>query len=184
MFYCWSAPSCFIRTCFLQQVMHFLEQGILLQRPDDCPSTVYHVMIGCWKRDPKQRISFQRLAKYLTDFRSRLSKPPGQQQQPQQQQDLYFDHTKRLQCLDGDVAVQDNCVIVEESINGASIHCPDKNGRENKVYYLPSASSNFMPDEAPACSYTCLLQADLDLLTSACTVNEATSTNKWTCMNF
>lgn len=53
-----------------------MDQGILLQRPEDCPSTVYHVMLGCWKRDPSQRIVFDRLVMYLSDYRNRLVKMP------------------------------------------------------------------------------------------------------------
>lgn len=62
-------------------MIHFLDQGILLQRPEDCPSTVYHVMLACWKKDPRERITFERLSKYLRDFRDRLIKPA---QPPQQ----------------------------------------------------------------------------------------------------
>ncbi|NP_001191591.1 Trk-like receptor tyrosine kinase [Aplysia californica] len=65
-----------------EEVIHFLDQGILLQRPEDCPSTVYHVMLGCWKGDPRQRIVFDRLLKYLTDYRDRLNKPTHCQQMP------------------------------------------------------------------------------------------------------
>ncbi|CAL1534504.1 unnamed protein product, partial [Lymnaea stagnalis] len=57
-----------------EEVIHFLDQGILLQRPEECPSTVYHVMLGCWKKDPRQRIVFERLVKYLTDYRNRLNR--------------------------------------------------------------------------------------------------------------
>ncbi|XP_059167327.1 tyrosine-protein kinase transmembrane receptor Ror-like [Physella acuta] len=67
-----------------EEVIHLLDQGILLQRPEDCPSTVYHVMLGCWKRDPRQRIAFDRLVKYLTDYRNRLNRPAISQQSPQQ----------------------------------------------------------------------------------------------------
>ncbi len=37
------------------QVIRFIEDGILLQKPDSCPDTVYHVMLGCWRTDPKER---------------------------------------------------------------------------------------------------------------------------------
>ncbi|RUS83994.1 hypothetical protein EGW08_008255, partial [Elysia chlorotica] len=68
-----------------EEVIHFLDQGILLQRPEDCPSTIYHVMIGCWKKDPRQRIVFDRLVKYLRDYMSHLMNNQRQQQQQQQQ---------------------------------------------------------------------------------------------------
>ena len=71
---------------FCHQVIHFLDQGILLQRPEDCPSTIYHVMIGCWKKDPRQRIIFERLVKYLRDYGSHLMNNQRQQQQQLQQQ--------------------------------------------------------------------------------------------------
>ncbi len=37
------------------QVIHFIEDGILLQKPDRCPSTLYHIMLGCWRSNPKDR---------------------------------------------------------------------------------------------------------------------------------
>lgn len=54
-------------------MVHLLDQGILLQRPADCPSTIYHVMLGCWKQDPSERTPFDRIVKHLTDYRDHLS---------------------------------------------------------------------------------------------------------------
>ncbi|GFO05529.1 trk-like receptor tyrosine kinase [Plakobranchus ocellatus] len=79
-----------------EEVIHFLDQGILLQRPEDCPSTVYHVMIGCWKRDPRQRIVFERLVKYLSEYRNRLINNQRQQQQQQQQQQRQQEQQQKI----------------------------------------------------------------------------------------
>ena len=59
--------------CFLQ-VIKFLDEGILLQRPEECPSIVYHVMLQCWKLDPKERLAFDRIHKYLTEYCKQLQK--------------------------------------------------------------------------------------------------------------
>lgn len=57
-----------------EEVIKFLDEGILLQRPEECPSIVYHVMLQCWKLDPKERLAFQRIHKYLTEYSKQLHK--------------------------------------------------------------------------------------------------------------
>ena len=66
----------------LLQVVRFLDAGILLQRPEDCPSTIYHIMLGCWKADPKERLSFDKIHKHLQDYHQRLVKMAASQSQP------------------------------------------------------------------------------------------------------
>lgn len=44
---------------FFFQVIRFIEDGILLQKPYNCPSTIYHVMLGCWRSNPRDRYVFQ-----------------------------------------------------------------------------------------------------------------------------
>ncbi|XP_063411968.1 BDNF/NT-3 growth factors receptor-like isoform X2 [Mytilus trossulus] len=51
-----------------EEVVRFLDEGIMLQRPDECPSTIYHIMLGCWKKNPKERIPYQKIHKHLVDF--------------------------------------------------------------------------------------------------------------------
>ncbi|GFR92288.1 trk-like receptor tyrosine kinase [Elysia marginata] len=80
-----------------EEVIHLLDQGILLQRPEDCPSTIYHVMIGCWKKDPRQRIIFERTTKYLRDYANHLMNNQRQQQQQQQQQQRQRQQHQRQQ---------------------------------------------------------------------------------------
>lgn len=55
------------------QVIRFIEEGILLQKPDNCPDTVYHVMLGCWRTDPKDRFPFERIRRYLTEYAVELT---------------------------------------------------------------------------------------------------------------
>ncbi|KAL4216913.1 hypothetical protein ACF0H5_023373 [Mactra antiquata] len=57
-----------------EEVIRFLDEGILLQRPEECPSIVYHVMLQCWKIDPKERLAFHRIHKYLTEYSKQLNK--------------------------------------------------------------------------------------------------------------
>ncbi|KAL3854022.1 hypothetical protein ACJMK2_013304 [Sinanodonta woodiana] len=57
-----------------EEVIRFLDEGILLQRPDECPSTVYHVMLGCWKTDPKERLPFSKIYKYLNDYSAEVAR--------------------------------------------------------------------------------------------------------------
>jgi len=48
----------------------------MLTRPRTCPETIYHIMLGCWRRDPKERFSFDRLHKHLTDYERRRGQLP------------------------------------------------------------------------------------------------------------
>ncbi|WAR10630.1 NTRK2-like protein [Mya arenaria] len=57
-----------------EEVIRFLEENILLQRPEECPSIVYHVMLQCWKADPKERLAFSRINKYLTEYHKQLQR--------------------------------------------------------------------------------------------------------------
>ena len=50
------------------QVIQFLEDGILLQKPTGCPDDIYHVMLGCWRRDPQERFAFDRVHRHLVEL--------------------------------------------------------------------------------------------------------------------
>ena len=56
------------------QVIRLLEDGILLQRPAACPDTIYHVMLGCWRREPKDRFTFERIHHHLMEFSRKMVK--------------------------------------------------------------------------------------------------------------
>ncbi|ESO96262.1 hypothetical protein LOTGIDRAFT_144166, partial [Lottia gigantea] len=57
-----------------EEVIQFLDTGILLQRPNECPSTIYHVMLGCWKQDPKDRMPFHRIHNYLSEYSKHITR--------------------------------------------------------------------------------------------------------------
>ncbi|KAJ8320327.1 hypothetical protein KUTeg_001914 [Tegillarca granosa] len=57
-----------------EEVVRFLDEGILLQRPDECPSTVYHLMLGCWKTNPKDRLLFSRIYSHLVDYSQQIAR--------------------------------------------------------------------------------------------------------------
>lgn len=59
--------------CVLIKVIRFIEEGILLQKPENCSDTVYHVMLGCWRTDPKDRFPFERIRRYLTEYAIELT---------------------------------------------------------------------------------------------------------------
>ena len=58
----------------LLQVIRFIDDNILLQRPDQCPDTVYHVMLGCWRKHAKDRFTFERTHNHLKDYNSKMMK--------------------------------------------------------------------------------------------------------------
>ena len=49
-------------------MIQFLEEGILLQKPTGCPHDVYHVMLGCWRREPQERFAFDRVHRHLLEL--------------------------------------------------------------------------------------------------------------------
>ena len=58
----------------LLQVIRFIDDNILLQRPGPCPATIYHVMLGCWRRDSNDRFTFKRIYHVLVDYGRKMMK--------------------------------------------------------------------------------------------------------------
>ena len=44
---------------FFFQVIEYIHNGILLDCPKACPKEVYKVMLGCWQRQPQQRLAIK-----------------------------------------------------------------------------------------------------------------------------
>ncbi|CAF0994824.1 unnamed protein product [Didymodactylos carnosus] len=49
-----------------QQVVTYVSNGSLLEKPKFCTSTLYDVMLRCWRRNPKERLTFKMLYQLLT----------------------------------------------------------------------------------------------------------------------
>lgn len=49
----------------LFQVIECITQGRVLERPRVCPKEVYDVMLGCWQREPQQRLSIKEIYRIL-----------------------------------------------------------------------------------------------------------------------
>lgn len=49
----------------LLQVIECITQGRVLERPRVCPKEVYDVMLGCWQREPQQRLNIKEIYKIL-----------------------------------------------------------------------------------------------------------------------
>ncbi|XP_012673813.1 NT-3 growth factor receptor [Clupea harengus] len=47
------------------EVIECITQGRVLERPRVCPKEVYDVMLGCWQREPQQRINIKDMLKIL-----------------------------------------------------------------------------------------------------------------------
>lgn len=60
-------PSSSITSPFspLFQVIECITQGRVLERPRVCPKEVYDVMLGCWQREPQQRLNIKEIYKIL-----------------------------------------------------------------------------------------------------------------------
>uniref|UniRef100_A0A8C7JQJ2 Tyrosine-protein kinase receptor n=1 Tax=Oncorhynchus kisutch TaxID=8019 RepID=A0A8C7JQJ2_ONCKI len=47
------------------EVIEYLVQGQVLDRPRVCPKEVYDLMLGCWQREPQQRLNIKEIQKVL-----------------------------------------------------------------------------------------------------------------------
>ncbi|XP_024588698.1 NT-3 growth factor receptor-like [Neophocaena asiaeorientalis asiaeorientalis] len=47
------------------EVIECITQGRVLERPRVCPKEVYDVMLGCWQREPQQRLNIKEIYKIL-----------------------------------------------------------------------------------------------------------------------
>ncbi|KAF7707741.1 NT-3 growth factor receptor isoform X1 [Silurus meridionalis] len=47
------------------EVIECITQGRVLERPRVCPKEVYDVMLGCWQREPQQRLNIKEIQKIL-----------------------------------------------------------------------------------------------------------------------
>lgn len=50
-----------------KEVIHFIQKGIHLGQPRDCPDFVYAIMKDCWHEDPKKRLEFSEIQTRLSD---------------------------------------------------------------------------------------------------------------------
>ncbi|XP_005409816.1 PREDICTED: tyrosine-protein kinase FRK isoform X2 [Chinchilla lanigera] len=54
------------RTC--AEVIQMLRQNYRLPQPTNCPQQFYNIMLECWKEEPKERPTFERLQLRLEDY--------------------------------------------------------------------------------------------------------------------
>ena len=47
------------------QVIECITQGRVLERPRVCPKEIYDMMLGCWQREPQQRLNIKDIQKLL-----------------------------------------------------------------------------------------------------------------------
>lgn len=50
------------------EVLHQVEHGYRMPCPNNCPSTLYDIMLECWHKDPMKRPTFETLQWKLEDF--------------------------------------------------------------------------------------------------------------------
>lgn len=60
----WELTSLFVAP-FPLQVIECITQGRVLERPRICPKEVYDIMLGCWQREPQQRLNIKDIQKVL-----------------------------------------------------------------------------------------------------------------------
>ncbi|KAL1432155.1 hypothetical protein MTO96_013490 [Rhipicephalus appendiculatus] len=63
-----------------EEVVKLILQGILLSPPEECPPHVCTLMAGCWKTEPRDRLSFSDIYKRLVDT---YPPPPPPQDEPE-----------------------------------------------------------------------------------------------------
>ena len=53
-------------------VIVFVEDGSRMQPPDDCPDSVFDVMLKCWELNPTKRPTFSSIQRRLEDLKRQL----------------------------------------------------------------------------------------------------------------
>lgn len=70
------------------QVLKFLESGERMGIPEDCPPSIYGLMMRTWKEDPSHRPSFAQIQMDLASFCTKSSGPVPPAPRPGRQQSL------------------------------------------------------------------------------------------------
>lgn len=60
-----------------KEVMDFIQKGIHLGKPDNCPDFIYAIMKDCWIREPEKRIGFTAVSMRLKDPYHNYDVPPS-----------------------------------------------------------------------------------------------------------
>ncbi|CAH1789999.1 unnamed protein product, partial [Owenia fusiformis] len=55
-----------------EEVLHLVQDGILLNKPMTCPSPMYHIMLSCWRLEPKSRLSFTHIHSQLVNYSKKI----------------------------------------------------------------------------------------------------------------
>ena len=83
------------------QVIRFLENGILLMKPEDCPDVIYQIMLGTWRADPRSRLDFSRVHRDLLEYKQNVTNQPPENPS---------DNT------DSKTTVSNNCIVQVEAV--------------------------------------------------------------------
>ena len=51
------------------QVIEQVQTGKILSRPRGCPEDIHDIMVGCWRRNPGDRIQMRDIHQTLTSLR-------------------------------------------------------------------------------------------------------------------
>ncbi|CAH3175838.1 unnamed protein product [Porites evermanni] len=60
-----------------KEVMEFIQKGIHLGKPDNCPDFIYGIMKDCWIREPEKRVQFTTISRRLKDPYHDYDEPPS-----------------------------------------------------------------------------------------------------------
>lgn len=51
-----------------REVLEQVERGYRMQCPQDCPVSLYELMLQCWKQNAEERHTFEYLQAFLEDY--------------------------------------------------------------------------------------------------------------------
>lgn len=51
-----------------KEVLEQIERGFRMPRPDNCPESLYRIMLDTWHKDPQSRPTFEFLQSVLDDY--------------------------------------------------------------------------------------------------------------------
>ncbi|KAL9962852.1 hypothetical protein ACROYT_G031998 [Oculina patagonica] len=62
-----------------KEVMEFIQKGIHLGKPDNCPDFVYAIMKDCWQKEPEKRLDFTAISMRLKNPYHNYDVPPAEE---------------------------------------------------------------------------------------------------------
>ncbi|XP_016103496.1 insulin-like growth factor 1 receptor [Sinocyclocheilus grahami] len=141
-----------------EQVLRFVMEGGLLDKPDNCPDMLFELMRMCWQYNPKMRPSFQEIISSIKDdleagfketsfFYSEENKPPDTEELDMENvgtmENVPLEPSSSLQPLAPSLASTQQCAPASQgSSTSAGPSSPPSSPSSTDKHPLPASAAN------------------------------------------